>query len=253
MQVLRLVWLSLFPDVEMERKTMDTQEVTRATVAAERPWTVLIQIWRGKYPPEQPRAAALTLIVKLVVTPVLIVRSLSPNTLLKSADPSVIDAMVLSWAAATTALLFFRSDLVVPPGRIAVFYASFRIADTMSQRLMEILVHSVRPRPLFAGIQRSLLLGAVNLYELLACFALVYWACGSIVNQQRALSGPTEALYFSTVTGFTVGFGDFFPVSDSARRLVMTEIAVVSVFVIAWFPTLAAFLFTTSAESSRTR
>ena len=230
--------------------------VTHMIQRAQAPWHVLVQIWTKRYPPEQPRSDAITLVVKLAATPVLIMRCFMVVSLLSRGQaPSRIDAIVLGWTALTCAVLVFPSlrgigeGALLPPV-VAVGLVWYRIADTLSQKLMEILVHSLR-RPLFAGSQRSLLLSALNLFEIFVCYAILYLANGGVRHDKEMLSTATSSLYFSVVTGLTVGYGDFVPTTDSARRLVMSEMAVVAVFVIAWFPSVAGFLFPSSTSEER--
>lgn len=130
---------------------------------------------------------------------------------------------------------------------LPVSYAWFRLVDTASQKLMEILVHSVRP-PLFAGIQRSVVLGVLNLFEIMACYAIIYLANGGIQRGGDSLTTAIAAFYFSAVTALTVGYGDFVPVTDGARTLVLSELVVVAIFIIAWFPRVVSLLFPTRSE-----
>lgn len=232
--------------------------VTHMTQRAQSPWRVLVQIWQDRYPPEQPRPESITLVLKIAVTPVLLARGISLSRLLLMPlpqewrwRPSVIDLSVLAWTALTCTVLASSSlrdvgEGALVPSVAAVCLAWYRLADNLSQKLQEILVHSLR-RPLFAGTQRSLLLSTVNLCEIFACYAIIYLANGGVKHDKEALSTATSSLYFSVVTGLTVGYGDFVPTTDSARRLVMSEMAVVAVFVIAWFPTIAGFLFPSSS------
>jgi hypothetical protein len=217
--------------------------VAHADQRAQNPWLVLKQIWMGQYPPESPKPESLTLVVKLVVTPVLLVRRLSPSTFLRKKSPNVIDAMVLAWTLLTTLVLLIptlRGGWI--PSVLALSFAWFRLIDTISQKAMEILVHSMRP-PLLAGIQRGVVLGALNLYEIIAAYAIIYLLTGGVAKNGEQLVTATSALYFSVVTTFTVGYGDFVPMTDTARQIVMSEIAGVAVFILAWFPRIVALLF----------
>jgi hypothetical protein len=53
------------------------------------------------------------------------------------------------------------------------------------------LVHSLRRIPTFAGIQRSILLSALNLYELFAYYAILFLCaeCNSVNDERRAAAG----------------------------------------------------------------
>jgi len=216
------------------------------------PWATLASIWRNRYPPERPQVESFSLAVKLAVTPVLVIRRLSPSTLLRSRSPNVVDAMVIAWTLSTVLLLTFlhrRSPTDTAPlmWTAISIYAWFRLIDTTSQKLMELLVHSVRP-PLLAGVQRSIVLGVLNLIEIVACYSVLYLANGGILHDSEGLPTATAAFYFSTVTALTVGYGDFVPTTDGARALVVSEIVVVAIFVIAWFPRVVSMLFPARGE-----
>jgi len=66
------------------------------------------------------------------------------------------------------------------------------------------LGHSLRRVPTFAGIQRSILLSALSLYELFVYCAILFLCGGGIRHDSRLLDSPVVALYFAAVTGFTV-------------------------------------------------
>jgi hypothetical protein len=220
-----------------------SEVVTHDSQREQSPWKTLVLIWRDQYPPEAPSPKSFTPVVKLVVTPVLIARRLSPNTLLRNRGASAIDVMVMAWAALTTLVLLLpalRGSVL--PSWFALALAYFRLVDTGTQKLMEVLVHSLRP-PLHASIQRTLLLSAINLYEIIASFAIIYLVGGGVEQAGKSLSTASAAFYFSTVTALTVGYGDYAPVTDQARRIVVGEIALVALFIVAWFPVAVSLLF----------
>jgi hypothetical protein len=90
------------------------------------------------------------------------------------------------------------------------------------------LVHSLRRVPTFADIQRSIVYCAI-----------LFLCGGGIRHDSRLLDSPVVALYFAAVTGFTVGYGDFLPVTNPARLLAMSGMFVIAILLLAWFPVLA--------------
>jgi hypothetical protein len=82
---------------------------------------------------------------------------------------------------------------------------------------------------------RSLLLAVINYFEIAMAFAILYrhWDCLS----PRPLSG-TQALYFSIVTGATVGYGDVLADTLVGKRLVILQIATSFLFVAIFLSTL---------------
>lgn len=70
-----------------------------------------------------------------------------------------------------------------------------------------------------ASIVRSTFMAGWNYLELIGWFATFYLWEGSI----PAIKGAFDALYFSTITQLTVGFGDIAPQTQWARALTMVQ------------------------------
>jgi hypothetical protein len=68
--------------------------------------------------------------------------------------------------------------------------------------------------PLLLGLWAALLI---------AGFALLYWSQGNAIKTQGGQTGFAECLYFSGTTFFTLGLGDLFPNTATARLLVVLE------------------------------
>ncbi|MFA5245886.1 MAG: potassium channel family protein [Pedobacter sp.] len=68
---------------------------------------------------------------------------------------------------------------------------------------------------------RSLILLFLNFSEVIASFALIY-AAGNFFNQP--IASWVDALYFSVITGVTIGFGDIYPISDEGKVMVMLQV-----------------------------
>lgn len=68
---------------------------------------------------------------------------------------------------------------------------------------------------------RSLILLFLNFSEVIASFGLIYVA-GNFFNQP--LQGWVDALYFSLITGVTIGFGDIYPINDEGKVMVMLQV-----------------------------
>src|SRR4051812_44522328 len=71
------------------------------------PWATLRQVLTGGFPPEAPRPQSFSLVVKVVATPILIVRGLSPSTWFRNRGANAIDAMVMVYSATTALTLAF--------------------------------------------------------------------------------------------------------------------------------------------------
>lgn len=68
---------------------------------------------------------------------------------------------------------------------------------------------------------RSIILLFFNFIEVIASFGVIY-AAGNYLNQP--VESWIDALYFSFITGVTIGYGDFHPVNDMGKILVMIQV-----------------------------
>ncbi len=80
--------------------------------------------------------------------------------------------------------------------------------------------------------KRSLLLLFLNFIEVIGSFAVIY-AAGNFLNVQ--VDNWSDALYFSLVTGATVGYGDLYPINAAGKELVMFQIVSSLAFLILFF------------------
>ena len=79
---------------------------------------------------------------------------------------------------------------------------------------------------------RSIILLFFNFIEVIASFGVIY-AAGDYLNQP--VSSWIDALYFSFITGVTIGFGDFHPVNDDGKILVMAQVMSTLAFLFLFF------------------
>jgi hypothetical protein len=70
-------------------------------------------------------------------------------------------------------------------------------------------------------INRSVILLFFNFFELIASFGVIY-AAGNYLNMP--INSWVDALYFSFITGVTIGYGDFYPINETGKILVMLQI-----------------------------
>ncbi|MFA6947016.1 MAG: ion channel [Pedobacter sp.] len=79
---------------------------------------------------------------------------------------------------------------------------------------------------------RSIILLFFNFIEVIASFGVVY-AAGDYLNQPA--HNWIDALYFSLITGVTIGYGDFHPINDQGKILVMIQIMSTLAFLFLFF------------------
>jgi len=79
---------------------------------------------------------------------------------------------------------------------------------------------------------RSIILLFFNFIEVIASFGVLY-AAGDYLNQP--IQNWIDALYFSFITGVTIGYGDFYPVNDEGKILVIFQILTTMAFLFLFF------------------
>ena len=79
---------------------------------------------------------------------------------------------------------------------------------------------------------RSLILLFFNFFEVIGSFGVIY-AAGNYLNEP--IKNTIDALYFSLITGATVGYGDLYPVNHDGKLLVMIQLVSTLSFLILFF------------------
>jgi hypothetical protein len=79
---------------------------------------------------------------------------------------------------------------------------------------------------------RSIILLFFNFIEVIASFGVIY-AAGNYLNQP--VQTWIDALYFSFITGVTIGYGDFHPVNEQGKILVIVQILSTMAFLFLFF------------------
>jgi ion channel len=101
----------------------------------------------------------------------------------------------------------------------------FGYTDMLPESLEDALFEDI------ISVHRTMVLLLFNFLELVSAFAILYILSAGVTNNGAVLSRPLDAFYFSIVTSTTLGFGDFLPSSDGAKRLVVTQLALSLIFV----------------------
>lgn len=79
---------------------------------------------------------------------------------------------------------------------------------------------------------RSLILLFFNFTEVIGSYGVIY-AAGDYLNQP--VENMIEALYFSLITGATVGYGDIYPIGHDGKLLVMSQLVSTLSFLLLFF------------------
>jgi hypothetical protein len=80
--------------------------------------------------------------------------------------------------------------------------------------------------------KRSLLLLFFNFIEVIGSFGVIY-AAGNFLS--HPVANWIDALYFSFVTGATVGYGDLHPITSTGKQIVILQIISTMAFLILFF------------------
>ncbi|WP_319403975.1 potassium channel family protein [uncultured Anaeromusa sp.] len=111
---------------------------------------------------------------------------------------------------------------------ISLFIAGLCLMDLYVYLLGLIFLSDFYSGP--ASFKRSLILLFVNLFESVCEFAVLYLGTQSIGTNLVATTSWSQAIYFSTVTAATVGYGDVSAISGIGRLLVVFQIFTSVVF-----------------------
>ena len=204
----------------------------------------LMQVWAGRYPVARPRKHSL--IEKILMTPVLVARSLSLTNLGAFFSPGgakipvFVDFYVLAWVVLLSAFLFAGR----PAPWLVVALAAYRVVEIVTYHFAILLVDSQVETYRLISVRRSFVFAIMNLYEIVAAYALIYLVAGNIVQitTGTSLSSGTSALYYSVVTMATLGYGEFYPADDPSRAIVMVQLMTGVLFFVGIVPILAANL-----------
>lgn len=212
---------------------------------------MIANVWSDQYPPNHPRKHRL--LEKIVLTPVILTRllSLDQAKALFGEDGGHVfmDLYVFLFSVLVTTILFLPNHL----GRLGAIIAVYRIFDIVTYRIYFLLVKSQAQPWSTSVLRRSLAIGVINFCETVVAYAILYSLSGRIVASttalpQQAFSAIT-ALYYSTVTATTLGYGDYIPGDDLARMIVLSQLFTTIVFLIFVIPAMVS-LFSSETGGS---
>jgi len=138
--------------------------------------------------------------------------------------------------------------LYFPTTTVALVITIYLLSDMYVVTLGVILVDRYDPEHTIRSPERSAVLLFLGYLEVIIGFAILYLYSNSLVfnlnENHQPVTLAKDALYFSTVTITTLGYGDILPISDIGKNLVIIETLVgISLIVYA----LAIFVLSTKA------
>ncbi len=113
----------------------------------------------------------------------------------------------------------------------AMYLMAYMMVETIMYLTSLIYLTDVLNRP--DNFRRSTTLMLINYVELGLEYAVLYSYFGIHIPEffAKPFSGDLDAIYFSFVTSATVGYGDNYPVHETGRLLVITQLFLFLVFV----------------------
>ena len=180
---------------------------------------------------------------RLFVALARILHCLAPSTYLprRFCGYKPLDIYVALFTIALTALLIFWKEA----GRFAFVCALYRAYDIFQYRFHFIFVKSKTEPWDPNNIRHHLGYAFVNLYEIVAAYAILYLSLEAVChgNPPQSMNQFVTAFYYSLVTMMTVGYGDYTPCDWSGQIIVIAQLAT-SFFLLAFIIPGLVSLFT---------
>ncbi len=184
-------------------------------------WKLLRSIICGKYP---SRDKAPTWFIRFVMAILVLARCVSLGQIIQGCSKEekqndVIDLYIVLAFSLLVICLFW-----IPKSTFASCAATYLMLEMLVVTLAVILVNR-QTEPTVRSIERSILLLAVGYLELIVGFAILYLSnnCIEFSSYNNLVNSSWDALYFSTVTITTLGFGDIRPIGQVGRIFVIFE------------------------------
>jgi len=199
-------------------------------------YRLISSIWNGTYPePGAGPSISLSILEKAWMSIIVFLRSFSLvqiQYLFRSykIQSEISEFYVLTWFIGVMWLLWHP----LAPSWLLFLIVIYRLVDAFNYRLSILFVDRYKANWGLRSLARSLILILINYLEIIVCFAVLYLNTNSVESTTKPgllISNPLDALYFSTVTITTLGYGDFVPGNDTARILVTLELIFGFIFV----------------------
>lgn len=194
-------------------------------------WIVVLRVWRNRTSDDYgiERLVRLALALFPFVTLGLFVRHVFARYGIQTRNIAIDTYVVLKVAFSLYVLTHIENPWwLVVPALLAV--------ETIMHVFSLIFLSDQQTHPVL--IRRTILLVLLNFLEVNVTFASIYKVLermqpGSIgTGPDTSVAEPLSALYFSFITAGTIGYGDIYPVSHTARLLVLGQITLSFIFVV---------------------
>lgn len=154
--------------------------------------------------------------------------------------PWQVDLLVIIFVATETAIgLSLGSRGVTEADRASItvwlllLLQFYRILDVVCVHLCEFFVGYYRDTEPWI-LNRAILLKVINVAEILLLYGMALYCLSRMYPDAFGMNVPFaclfDAIYFSVVTGTTLGFGDNYPKGPGAKALVMSEVLFLLLF-----------------------
>ncbi len=145
------------------------------------------------------------------------VASACPGTSLSAKRHIAVDSFVAASALLELLSFWAISSAAADAVRLGcVIFCIWRTVDVISSRILSVLFekHHTSHAATFHGAsnERKVILGLVNYFQLIVCFAAIYRYWPDSFSGADLVGDPLSAVYFSAITQVTIGYGDIHPV-----------------------------------------
>ena len=136
---------------------------------------------------------------------------------------------VIDWYVVVTTFILLILLCSIPKSMLAVVVGIYWMSEMYSTTLAVLFVDKQDAGHKIRSADRSVVLGLIGYLELIIGFAILYLYFNAIhfpgysYSLSRPVTSSIQAIYFSTVTITTLGYGDILPSNDIGKSLVVLE------------------------------
>lgn len=193
--------------------------------------SLICQVWADKYPAKKDHR--ISFFQKLIMSLLILIRYVSLGQLKrlvkdKEKRTQCSEIYVLLRLSALAALVSLPSNSFAYA--VVIIYL---LVEVFNYPLYLIFVETYDKEWSLRSPNRSLMLLFINYIEMIIGFAALYLYTGAIGDAcKMPIRKPLDALYFSSVTITTLGYGDFTPINETGKILVSVETIAGLIFIV---------------------